>query len=1032
MHWKLRAVAAIAVCLWLAGGALAAPSLDVTKPPVTPATGSWTGPGTDPQALSGQWFLNLATGLEEVREAEFYDNEEQNGGGFASTLAIEGVVDPTSIVTGPAGEIIAFRIDATITNDTPSPTDWLAGDNSHGEMLQTTEQYEGTLVQPKLTVEFAIDAGKPPPQPGGPYMDEFPDAHIVAENHDQLAWYCWTVDNPDPDKIPWGDYYVPTWDFADIPPGGMAPRVLDFRVDGTGILPGDPRYAVILDSAELGLDILLNRTTSLKISTWLDQPAIDTGVPYPHLEEMLPYRSSDCSVFHDREEEPAEGGLSLDIRKPPVEPAVDAWTGPVRDAHALRGQWFLEMATGDEQVRTHEFYDPVEAGVASNSPAAIHGVAGNVQFDANQNITGFDLTVTITNNTPWPYSWMDGDNSHGEFLSTREQYEGTLYDVKWVAEFAIDPNVGFPTGYPYPYRDTDPHIVAIEPEQLAWYCWTPENPDPEKQPWGAYFVPTWDFGDIRQGASFSRTINFSVDGGGLPPADPRYGVITNSANNGDDCLLNRTTSLKISTWIDDIALDPGTPYPHLEDQMPLRSSDCSVFHNIEPEPEWGGLSLPVTKPEVLPDISWTGPQIDPHAKHGQWFLNSRLVEEFRTHEFYDNVPLDVVMPGLGSRAIEGYATNIQYDAAGANIVAFDIVATITNLTPYPYDWMDGSNSHYESLSTLNQYEGTLFDTKLTAEFSVADSTMIPPAPIPPYRDTDPHIVALDPDQLAWYCWTPENPEPDLVPWGQYYVPVWDFGDIPRGSSATRMLSFQVDGAGLSSTDPRFQAIVTSAQTGSDLLLNRSSSLKISTWIDDLAIDPGTPYPHLEEETPLRSSDVSVFHNTADQLDIAASLDWSWVYQNTPQSTAWRHKCVLAITIVNDPNGNLTYSSFVTQNVMSTGKVIIQPTANPLVWDILGGDATVPDPIGSVTLNVLVVGNEVGGLDTTTVTLNVRQLGDIDGNGFVNLIDKVNFNKRLNGMVTPYPDRCYDLTGDTFVNVLDKVIMNRALNGMPIP
>jgi hypothetical protein len=43
--------------------------------------------------------------------------------------------------------------------------------------------------------------------------------------------------------------------------------------------------------------------------------------------------------------------------------------------------------------------------------------------------------------------------------------------------------------------------------------------------------------------------------------------------------MNRTTSLKISDWLDMLALDPGTPYP-----VPANvSSDVSVFFNI-PEP----------------------------------------------------------------------------------------------------------------------------------------------------------------------------------------------------------------------------------------------------------------------------------------------------------------------------------------------------------------------------------------------------------------------------------------------------------------
>jgi hypothetical protein len=48
------------------------------------------------------------------------------------------------------------------------------------------------------------------------------------------------------------------------------------------------------------------------------------------------------------------------------------------------------------------------------------------------------------------------------------------------------------------------------------------------------------------------------------------------------------------------------------------------------------------------------------------------------------------------------------------------------------------------------------------------------------------------------------------------------------------------------------------------------------------------------------------------------------------------------------------------------------------------------------------------------------------------VDKLEFNKCLNGIATAYPDRCFDLTGDGLVNALDKPCMNRALNGLTIP
>jgi len=271
-------------------------------------------------------------------------------------------------------------------------------------------------------------------------------------------------------------------------------------------------------------------------------------------------------------------------------------------------------------------------------------------------------------------------------------------------------------------------------------------------------------------------------------------------------------------------------------------------------------SLRITKPPVGPVPSWTGPQIDPDAIAGQWFkhINPETGdigrEENRTHEFYDNVP-GFGGGHMGHLAIQGYATNLQM--FGTMLYSFDIVATITNDCPALSPWEDGSNSHGEFLSTPDQYEGTLFDTKMTAEFAI-DQMVFDAWPGKDNGSTGPYnldgnIFAENHDELGWYCWTPGNPDGEKQPFGDYLVPTWDFGDIPLGASATRTMSFtcQLEYGG----DPRFDAILES-EAGADILLNRTTSLKISNWIEGLAVDTGIPYP----VPPGLSSDVSVFHN----------------------------------------------------------------------------------------------------------------------------------------------------------------------------
>jgi hypothetical protein len=272
----------------------------------------------------------------------------------------------------------------------------------------------------------------------------------------------------------------------------------------------------------------------------------------------------------------------------------------------------------------------------------------------------------------------------------------------------------------------------------------------------------------------------------------------------------------------------------------------------------GAPSLSVTKPPVQLPTLMTGPPIDPMAAQGQWFMDTNGVETVRTNEFYDEVA-----GGLGANAITGYVDNVVYQGGpGTPIQGFSIQATIHNDTTTEAGWAVGSNSHGESRPRIEElpYVGPLVDVKLAAEFAIGDASRLPLAfnyPAGPYREGEsPFIEAINEDQWGWYCWSPEDPDPGHQPSGGYFVPTWDFGTIPQGQSATRQLVFSVAPPGLQPADLRYSAIVASHATQSDVLLNRSQSLKISTWIDDVALDAGAD----QVEPPLRLSDVSVFHN----------------------------------------------------------------------------------------------------------------------------------------------------------------------------
>ena len=275
--WKVIFVLLLAVFL-VSGFALmasAAPSLDIRHDPNGPILGGPNGPipseafpgaPDDKYSETGQWFWNLGNVEDprsyDYRTHEFYDNQHKYGGSEKwNTKAIEGYV-------GKLGKD-SFLVHASITNDTLwGEGEYDKGENSHKEYWgEYIPAYKGPMYDVKLTTEFA----------GTSKEDK-----IWVEKYDQLAWYC------DPET---GTFQVPTYDFGDIKPGDTATRDILFFFN-----PEDEELVQFLDKAmQEKYDIFLNRTTSLKISNFIDQLAVDDGTPYP----IPPGFSSDVSVFHN-------------------------------------------------------------------------------------------------------------------------------------------------------------------------------------------------------------------------------------------------------------------------------------------------------------------------------------------------------------------------------------------------------------------------------------------------------------------------------------------------------------------------------------------------------------------------------------------------------------------------------------------------------------------------------------------------------------------------------------------------------------
>jgi internalin A len=167
------------------------------------------------------------------------------------------------------------------------------------------------------------------------------------------------------------------------------------------------------------------------------------------------------------------------------------------------------------------------------------------------------------------------------------------------------------------------------------------------------------------------------------------------------------------------------------------------------------------------------------------------------------------------------------------------------------------------------------------------------------------------------------------------------------------------------------------------------------------------------------------------LEMAAELDFDWVYENTERSTQGRHGLVVRIEVTGDPYGNATYLPFV--SAKEPDAVEIEPSdEDDFLWIVRGG------PQGSAGVNELTVsvaGVEQGGVGAVVLPITVRRLGDVNGDGVVNASDKLEINKKLNGMATlaGIGLRELDLSGDgALVNAEDKLIVNQVLNGLTVP
>lgn len=277
------------------------------------------GPPPDPSAQQGQWFVNVTNGFESANSWELHDSDD--------SLCIRGYVVNIlwGSISGGSTNIAGFTILATVSNAlvlaAPAAA---AATNSHFEVqVPPQPQFLGWMRNTRLVAEFAVaetGPGGPPfvgiapsmPGLGPPYYYD-PQAGsqytIEAQNEGFAAWYCFQAPQPPYPNNPPGAYYVPAWQLGDVPPGGTAQVLMDFRIKAYGGGPAempssDIRHSVIRHSFMNASDVLYNRGESLKISEWIDLILVDSGslihsIPAEGQEPIEYIYASDASVFFD-------------------------------------------------------------------------------------------------------------------------------------------------------------------------------------------------------------------------------------------------------------------------------------------------------------------------------------------------------------------------------------------------------------------------------------------------------------------------------------------------------------------------------------------------------------------------------------------------------------------------------------------------------------------------------------------------------------------------------------------------------------
>jgi len=206
--------------------------------------------------------------------------------------------------------------------------------------------------------------------------------------------------------------------------------------------------------------------------------------------------------------------------------------------------------------------------------------------------------------------------------------------------------------------------------------------------------------------------------------------------------------------------------------------------------------------------------------------------------------------------------------------------------------------------------------------------------------------------------------------------------------------------------------------------------------------------------------------TAETFNLTAETSNTWVYQNTPATTFDRHALILTLNATDTWN-NTTYTMTVTQDgangvvtptltqTNSSTTVLVPPTGTaPVVWTVPAANTTTAYLVGGRVLNglvksagnvaltgnctvtVTVVGDVSGPANpaTASVTVFVRKLGDVDGNGKIQIADENYITQYIATGQTPVgiDPAALDVDGNGKIQMADENVITGIIAGQTLP